>query len=325
MSPMALNSTQIGTDSWGITVESDRRFRRILLQVSALVLCFLVVSPFVPTPAPITPPKEETKRQFVELLPEAEKPKPKSAPVVKPAPKPVAKPKPAPKPKAVVTPKPKPEAKPKPDPEAQRAAARAAAEQAGIAAIRDQLADLRSSNDAALDSTLALRNATSTQTQSIPARVISARSASAGSGNAGTKATSSTQENTALAAHRTQAVQAAPTTSRPSSTTAASGGSRVASRTLEEIQLAFDRSKGAFYSIFSRAARKDPSVKAGTIVISLTIAPDGSVTDCRIVSSNFRNKELHQKVIQRVKLLKFNPRQVPNFTYPNYPINYLPS
>jgi protein TonB len=64
---------------------------------------------------------------------------------------------------------------------------------------------------------------------------------------------------------------------------------------------------------------------AGKIVVSLTIAPDGSVTDCKLVSSSFGDPGLEGKIVQRVKLLNFGAKDVPVFTYPNYPINYLPS
>ena len=71
--------------------------------------------------------------------------------------------------------------------------------------------------------------------------------------------------------------------------------------------------------------RENPNISAGKIIVSLTIAPDGSVTDCKLVSSSFGDPALESKVIQRVKLLNFGAKDVPSFTYPNYPINFLPS
>ena len=85
----------------------------------------------------------------------------------------------------------------------------------------------------------------------------------------------------------------------------------------------FDRSKGAFDAIFTRAARENAGIEAGRVSISLTIAPDGSVTQCEIISSSFGNHDLEQKILQRVKSLNFGPKNVPAFTLRNYALNFL--
>ena len=73
--------------------------------------------------------------------------------------------------------------------------------------------------------------------------------------------------------------------------------------------------------MYIRALREDPTLE-GKVVIKVTIAPDGSVTDCEIVASELGNPDLENKIIQRVKLLNFGPKDVPSFTYPNYPIKF---
>ena len=103
-----------------------------------------------------------------------------------------------------------------------------------------------------------------------------------------------------------------------------SGNAKLAGRTLEEIQLVFDRNKASFYSMFNRALRENPDLR-GKVVVRLTIAPNGSVTACELVSSELGDPDLEQKVIQRVKLLNFGAKNVPEFTYPNYPIVFLPT
>jgi hypothetical protein len=103
------------------------------------------------------------------------------------------------------------------------------------------------------------------------------------------------------------------------------GDSLIAGRTLEEIQLVFDRNKGAITTIYNRAARENPNLGAGKIVISLTIAPNGAVTECKLVSSTFNDPELERKIVQRVLLMNFGAKDVPPYTYPNYPIHFLPS
>ena len=63
----------------------------------------------------------------------------------------------------------------------------------------------------------------------------------------------------------------------------------------------------------------------GARAIEQAIAPNGAVTDCKLVSSSFNDAELERKVIQRVMLMNFGAKDVPPFTYPNYPIVFMPS
>ena len=96
-------------------------------------------------------------------------------------------------------------------------------------------------------------------------------------------------------------------------------------RTLEEIQVTFDRNKGALAVIFNGALRDDPNLGAGKVVVSFTIAPDGSVTDCHLVTSTFHLPDLEHKIVQWVLLFNFGAKHVPPYTYPDYPIKLLPS
>jgi periplasmic protein TonB len=61
------------------------------------------------------------------------------------------------------------------------------------------------------------------------------------------------------------------------------------------------------------------------VVISLVIAPDGTVTGCSIVSSSFADPDLEQKILQRVRMINFGAENVPVFSYPDYPISFLAS
>lgn len=93
-------------------------------------------------------------------------------------------------------------------------------------------------------------------------------------------------------------------------------------RTEEEIQLVFDRNKGALYTIYLRELRQNPGAH-GKIVVRLTIAPSGAVKNCTIVSSEFANPEFGQKIVARVKLMDFGPKDVGDFTI-DYPIVFFP-
>ena len=93
-------------------------------------------------------------------------------------------------------------------------------------------------------------------------------------------------------------------------------------RTEEEIQLVFDRNKGALYTIYLRELRVDPDAH-GKLVLRLTIAPSGAVKAVSIVSSEFASAEFGSKIVARVKLMDFGPKDVGDFTI-DYPVTFFP-
>jgi outer membrane biosynthesis protein TonB len=263
--------------------------------------------------------------QVIELLPDPPAPpKPKEeAPAAK------EEPKPAPKDEA-----PKQEAAPKKDkpveapPVAPKPTAREIAQKSGLMQLADQLADLRDRDLISATHQQPLVSQTLSSSGGAPNADRVMATAAAGSGGIGANAQSvtSAQSGTGLGNRRTAGVQSPIGYGKgPASGDGKSGTSPAASRSLQELQLTFDRSKNAFSSIFNRAARENPAMEAGKIVVSLTIAPDGSVTRCDVVSSSFSDPDLEQKILQRVKLLNFGAKNVPPYTYPNYPLNFLPS
>ena len=96
-----------------------------------------------------------------------------------------------------------------------------------------------------------------------------------------------------------------------------------ASRSREEIELVFDRNKSAIYALYSRALRSNPQLQ-GKLVLELTIAPDGRVTDCRVVSSELGDEELERKLVARVKMVRFEDRDVATVTTTK-PIDFFPA
>jgi protein TonB len=100
------------------------------------------------------------------------------------------------------------------------------------------------------------------------------------------------------------------------------GGAPKNRRTEEEIQLIFDRNKGALYTIYLREQRVNPDAH-GKLVVRLTIAPSGAVKACTILSSEFASQEFGQKIVARVKLMDFGPKDVGDFTI-DYPIVFFP-
>lgn len=320
----------LSEEGWSFNEQADRRFKRITTTLGVIFVILAVVIPFLELIGVQEGGGETTDTTYVNILPDVpiaeqvEEPKP--AEEDEPEPEPVKEVK-KPEPKVEPAPK-KPEPKPEPTQEQLEQAAREVAKQSGINALADQLADLRDNSLSGLDAARPLSD-----------EVISARpgaggggaasiasSAASGSGGIGTASATSprTQSGAGLGQRRTTVVQApkgvGPDLTKPGQ----SGNAKLAGRTLEEIQLVFDRNKASFYAMFNRALRENPDLR-GKVVVKLTIAPNGSVTACELVSSELGDPDLEQKVVQRVKLLNFGAKNVPEFTYPNYPIVFLPT
>ena len=101
------------------------------------------------------------------------------------------------------------------------------------------------------------------------------------------------------------------------------GGSGKATRSLEEVRLVLERAKGSLYAIYNRALRDDPALQ-GKVVFEFTIAPSGSVTAVRIVSSELKAPDLEQKLVARFRLLEFKAEDVDTLIT-TWPIDLLPS
>ena len=58
--------------------------------------------------------------------------------------------------------------------------------------------------------------------------------------------------------------------------------------------------------------------------MQLTIAPSGEVTDCRVVSTELNDAELERKVGARVRMFRFEAREVETMTTTK-PIQFFPA
>lgn len=346
---LQLDTGQFGGDRWGLAKEADKRFRRLVLSFCLLLVATALWSRLLP-PLVLEPEEEEPIERVVQLL--LAPPVPEAKPQVEPelpeiveeppisqvpdeevaaiAPPPVIENKVAEN--NVVekeTPQPRNEPKPlAPPPKSAREQAR----DAGLLAMQQDLQSLRNadshmrsaSGQLRDDADIARRGLQGPDIDDDAVRADAVRR-SAGSQQFKAERVAGPVSDAQLASHVADSniqreLPSTVASSRPSA--AASGRS---GRSLEEIQLAFDRNKSAFSAIFSRAARTDGSIDSGAIVVSLTISPSGDVVDCRLVSSSFQNPSLHQRILTRVKMLRFEPKNVPQYTYPSYPINYVRS
>ncbi len=101
------------------------------------------------------------------------------------------------------------------------------------------------------------------------------------------------------------------------------GGSGKASRGSEEIALVFTKNKGAIDAMYARALRDDPALQ-GKVVLEITIAPSGEITAARIVSSELKDPEFEAKLLARIRMFKFEPKDVATLTATK-PIDFFPA
>ena len=314
-------------ESWALTVEADRRYRRIVAYVGTVFIVVLLLLSLFKLEEKEHEQETFNSIRYAQLL---KQPKPEPPKVEEPPAPPQEQAKAAPKaetpPKAPAkAPVVKVQPVPKPVPD-KTEEARKVAQKSGILALKDQLADLR-------DSTLPINN----NQPLITGALSSKGGAGAASGNPDAIASSAAAGSGGISGRPNGVVggegagvgtrlTGSVSSSIGGTGTGAGGSGYGASggRTLAELQQVFDRNKAGFNSIFNKSQRDNPDMAAGKIVVNLTIAPDGSVIGCTLVSSSFHDPELEQRIIERVKLLNFGAKKVPVFNYPSYPINYIP-
>ena len=101
------------------------------------------------------------------------------------------------------------------------------------------------------------------------------------------------------------------------------GGSGKASRSADEIALVFTKNKGAIDAMYARALRDNPALQ-GKVVIELTIAPSGDITAAKVISTELNDPEFENKLLARIRLFKFEPKDVAALTATK-PIDFFPA
>jgi len=295
---------------WTPSPEEERRFRRVLGAALGLFIGFGIVIPMLPD-KPRTPAMAPAvPERIVEFILEQPKPKPKPIEVVQP--KPVEVPKVEVR---VERPVPVVQPEPKPDPRKKAAAA-------GLLAMSDQLAELR---DLDLKTNVDARslNVGAGERTRVDRSILTAKVGAGSGGIAGGEVSRGFGGgSTGLKGHATAKVASA-TTESSAAEAQRSGKSSKAARTREEIELVFDKNKSAIYSLYSRALRENPALQ-GKLVLEVTIAPTGEVTECRVISSELADPELERKLVARVKMFRFEDRDVATMTTTK-PIEFFPA
>jgi TonB family protein len=300
---------------WTPSEDDQRRLRRVLGAALGVFIGLGIVIPLLPEPARTVATAPPVPERVVEFLLERPKPPPKPEPVVDlPPPQPelrqapqVERPRTVPAPVQDTTP---------------QADARRKAAASGLLALSEELAELRDLEVERDRPTQSLGEAAGERVQ-VDRALLTARTGE-GSGGIAVAAASRGFGGGAgtMTGHRTAQV-AADTAAAPAAEAKRSGRNSQASRTREEVELVFDRNKSAIYAIYARALRDNPAL-AGKVVLEVTIAPGGEVTQCRIVSSDLGDAELERKLVARVKMFRFEARDVAPMTTTK-PIEFFPA
>ncbi len=302
---------------WTTSSGQERRFRRLLGIIFAAIFALGVIWPWIPTMEPdpndvIEIPPRIAKLLLQEKPPPPPPPKPKEPEPEEPDPLD------DPQPEKVAENEPEPEPEPIDYQKIAREKAQAAlmpfAEDLAALADSNVLAKVADSRPLTSSVGVAARHERSMITSKVGTASggINTANMSRSTGGTGLDARSTTQVESPVAGLGRNAGGARRT-----------GTSGRASRSREEIELVFDKNKGAIFALYNRALRMDPTLE-GKLVLRLTIAPSGEVTFCEIVSSELGDDELERKLVQRVKLFRFEAKDVEAITTTK-PIDFFPA
>jgi hypothetical protein len=310
---------------WTRRGEEDRRYRKSLAASLFVFTLIAVVLPMIvlplPDPVEVTELPERVVRMMVQQRPrppapvrEELLPKPPEQTLAQ---EPVEKRQPT---RPVETDPVEPEAVAAAEPEPEQ----------GLLAFREKLASFQ---DASVSDRIGLRsrvNAADENAAGRPQRSMLTTNAPGSSGGINLASISRNAGRGGGAGGGMQGVQVG----RATSSIAAIGGGGSdrplarggpgASRTDEEIQIVFDRYKAAFYRLYNRELRKDPTLR-GQLVLRLTIEPDGSVSMCMLQASDMDAPELSAQVVDRVRTINFGAKPDVQALTIVYPIDFLPA
>jgi protein TonB len=285
---------------WAPSEETERRFRVILRNLAIVFAIIAVIMPFLPRTERVNN-TESLPERVVQLVMEPPPPRPPPPPPPKELEKvPVQK-----------TPTP-----PQPvDPRVKASKSGLLANLDDLAALRDQI-DLdkfqknqQKTTDPG-DVTQVTRSIISSKAGGTSGGISSPTSSGLASGSGSLRGIYTTQvKDPNLGASGQGATRA--------------GGSGKASRSADEIALVFTKNKGAIDAMYARALRDNPALQ-GKVVIELTIAPSGDITTARVITSELHDPEFENKLVARIRLFKFEAKDVAALTATK-PIDFFPA
>lgn len=319
MSSMSYTDLEL---SWSLDSKNDRRFNLISVIVVSLMVSLGLMMSSIELPEEKREARRAIPPRIINFLLEKKKAEPKIE-------KPKVKPKPKPKPKAKPKPKIKKEKPAKKDQKPLtkiEKKAREKAAESGLLALSNELADLMETDDISAMVGGPVKSVVSTVSTSQKNQELLLANANQGSGGVNNKQYATVVGKTIASKREISAVKQ----SLVSVETVAESKdeSKATSRTTgvraeESVILIFDRNKSKLFSLYNRARRNNPNLK-GKIILEITIAPSGKVTNIKIVSSELNDSKLESGLLKRIKGFNFGAEQVEQVTV-TYPIDFLPS
>lgn len=313
---------------WTTGEEERERLRKILKGALGTLLALALIMSFLPLPQQSPDDVQEIPKRLARLVVERQTPPPPPPPVVREQP---VEPEPVVQPERVVEerrvePEPVVKNDPEPPPPVDTTAqAREKARSAGVLQFASQLSALRN-NTAVADRLEQTGTAGPGDVAASQRSLITSRVGAASSGGINTATLSRNTGGGGLGSRTTTVVES-PVEGigfGPAGGAAQrSGDSDRASRSREEIERVFDANKGRIFTLYNRALRENPALQ-GKVVLRLTIASDGRVTFCEVVSSELDNPQFEQALVQRVLLFQFDARDVEAITTTK-PIDFFPA
>jgi TonB family protein len=312
---------------WTAGAGEESRFKKILRTTIGALVVFAIVFSVLPLPQRSPDDVQEIPKRLARLVIERQMPPPPPPPpVVRETP---VEPPPVVEPERVVEQRrvePEPIVRNEPTPPAPvdtTAQARERARGAGVLQFAQQLSALRTNADVTADrlertGTAGPGDAPVNERSLITSRV------GAASGGINTAALSRNTGGGGLGGRATTVVDSPVEAIGPAGGAAQrSGDSDKGSRSREEIERVFDTNKGRIFTLYNRALRENPALQ-GKVVLRLTIAPDGRVTFCEVVSSELNDPELEKALVQRVLQFQFDTKDVEPITTTK-PIDFFPA
>jgi protein TonB len=313
---------------WTTGELEQERLRKILRASFGALLVLSLVFSFLPLPQQSADEVQEIPPRLARLVVERQAPPP-------PPPPPVVREEPVEPPPIVQPERVEPERRTEPEPVVENeppppvdttAQARERARSAGVMQFASQLSALRTNADAAANR-LERTGAVGVGNEAVATteRALITSRAGAASGGINTAALSRNTGGGGLGGRATTQVES-PVEGFAEAGGAAqrSGESNLASRSREEIERVFDANKGRIFTLYNRALRENPALQ-GKVVLRLTIAADGRVTHCEIVSSELNDPELERGLVQRVLQFQFEARDDVEAITTTKPIDFFPA
>ncbi len=298
---------------WQEDAVQKEKFKRILKRMLIPLLLFLLIMPWLPTVEKDYEEREldivKTKIMLEPLVVE---------PVATPTPVPKAKPKPVQQPlqkesKKPLTAKQKEKEKKK----------KSVAEAQGLTALSSELNALRQS----LDLTKLQKKNVSTSESGKIARADSTvlGEDKLNQKSEGIKVDDSMMknQNVALAAHKSATLDGFVDEGAPAVDSENFYSDLKGIRSIESIRQVLEAGKSRAFMHYQRALRQDGEL-SGVLVFELLIQADGSISDLKLVSSEFNAPELEKKILATIKKLQFGAEDVSPRKL-KYKFNFLPN